>query len=253
MLARTTESVLVEPDNSSRGGTYDQEHKHPLQDAETSEYQQNGIPGEYWTGHERVGEGQIRCDDFRGGDQCPRVAEETATYRQPHSDDGQTFRKFTQGKTPFAATRPCKSSSSTLWWQKTRSSRMQRPTRHSWPSSTRNRLGYSSSTGDILLGAMCHYFPEFGKHGGHFLPRSHRVFQGWKRRIPPRSRVVHMDSADSGIFAAGTPEHGRLPAVDGDVLFQARSHCPFREETSKFLYRESAPVIKCFFTQKTGR
>ena len=37
MLARPTESVLVEPENSSRGGTYDQQHKHPLQDAETSE------------------------------------------------------------------------------------------------------------------------------------------------------------------------------------------------------------------------
>ena len=29
-----------------------------------------------------------------GGDQCPRVSEETATCRQPHSDDGQTFRKI---------------------------------------------------------------------------------------------------------------------------------------------------------------
>ena len=28
---------------------------------------------------------------------------------------------------------------------------------------------------------------------------------------------------------------------------------PFRDETSKFLYRESAPFIKCFFTQKTDR
>ena len=37
MHARPTESVLVEPENSSRGGTFDQQHKHPLQDAETSE------------------------------------------------------------------------------------------------------------------------------------------------------------------------------------------------------------------------
>ena len=71
MLARPTESVLVEPENSSRVGAYDQQHKNPLQDAETSEYQQDGIPGEYWTGHERVGEGQIRCDDLRGGDPMP--------------------------------------------------------------------------------------------------------------------------------------------------------------------------------------
>ena len=90
ILARPTESVLVEPEDSSRGGGHDQQHKHPLQDAETFEYQQDGVPGEYWTGHERVGEGQIRCDDLRGGDQCPRVSEETATHRQPHSDEGQT-------------------------------------------------------------------------------------------------------------------------------------------------------------------
>ena len=57
MLARPTESVLVEPEDSSRGGPHDQQHKHPLQDAEASEYQQDGIPGEYWTGHERVGGG----------------------------------------------------------------------------------------------------------------------------------------------------------------------------------------------------
>ena len=78
--------VLVEPENSSRGGTYDQQHKHPLQDAETSECQQDGIPEEYWTGHERVGEGQIQCDVLRGKDQCPRgrkrrrlIAKHTAT------------------------------------------------------------------------------------------------------------------------------------------------------------------------------
>ena len=39
---------------------------------------------------------------------------------------------------------------------------------------------------------MCHYFLEFGKHGGHFLPRSHRALQGWKRRTPPRSRDPHV-------------------------------------------------------------
>ena len=30
MLARPTKSVLVEPENSSRGGAYSQQHKHPL-------------------------------------------------------------------------------------------------------------------------------------------------------------------------------------------------------------------------------
>ena len=56
----------------------------------------------------------------------------------------------------------------------------------------KNRLVYSSSTSDILLGAMCRYFPEFGKHGGHFLPCSFRALQGWKRRTPPRSRDPHV-------------------------------------------------------------
>ena len=46
-LRAPTESVLVERENSSRGGAYNQQHKHPLQDAETSEYQQDGVPGEY--------------------------------------------------------------------------------------------------------------------------------------------------------------------------------------------------------------
>ena len=88
------ESVLVEPETSSRGGAYDQQHKDPLQDAKTSEYQHNGVPGEYWAGHESVGKGEIRRDDLRGGDQRPRVSEETATHRQPHSDDGRAFRKI---------------------------------------------------------------------------------------------------------------------------------------------------------------
>ena len=39
---------------------------------------------------------------------------------------------------------------------------------------------------------MCHFFPEFGKHGSHFLPRCHRALQGWKRRTPPRSRDPHV-------------------------------------------------------------
>ena len=68
------------------------------------------------------------------------------------------------------------------------------------------------------------------------------------------SCVVFLDSADSGIFAAGALERERSPAVDGDVLLQVRgSHCPFREETFKFLNREPAHVIKCFFAQKTDR
>ena len=42
-LHAPTESVLVEPENPSRGGACDHQHKHPLQDAETSEYQQDGV------------------------------------------------------------------------------------------------------------------------------------------------------------------------------------------------------------------
>ena len=43
MLACPTESVLVEPENLSRGGAYNQQHKHPLQDVETSVYQPDGV------------------------------------------------------------------------------------------------------------------------------------------------------------------------------------------------------------------
>ena len=37
--------------------------------------------------------------------------------------------------------------------------------------------------------------------------------------------------ADSGIFAAGTLEHGHLPAVDGDVLLQARGATVYSERS----------------------
>ena len=74
MLARTTE-CSCQLEDSSRGGAHTQ-HEHPLQDAETSERQQDGVLGEYLAGHERVGEGQIRCDDLRVGGQCPRLSEE---------------------------------------------------------------------------------------------------------------------------------------------------------------------------------
>ena len=101
-LARSTESVPVEPENSSRGGAYNQQHKHPLQDAETSVYQQDGVPGEYWNGHERVEEGQIRCDDLRGETNahlCRKrrrlVANRTATMDR-HSEKSSPSWKFTQ-------------------------------------------------------------------------------------------------------------------------------------------------------------
>ena len=172
MPARPTESVVVEPENSSRGGAHNQQHKHTLQDAETSVYQQDRVSAEYWNGHERVGEGQIRWDNLRGGDQCPRVSEETATYRQPHSDDGQTFRKI-----PLL---PGSSRSEKLRSLPPGLARV--PPAHFGGRkpdefdealvaffNEKYRVGYSSSTGDIQLGAMCHYFPEFGKYGGSLL------------------------------------------------------------------------------------
>ena len=76
------------------------------------------------------------------------------------------------------------------------------------------RLAYSISTGDTLLGAMCHYFPEFGKHGViscHAAIVPSKVGNAEEQRP---SCVVHMDSADFGIFV--------VLAVDGDVLLQAR-------------------------------
>ena len=49
------------------------------------------------------------------------------------------------------------------------------------------RLGQAT----FCWGAVCHYFPEYGKHGGHFLPRSHRALQGWGDRTPARTRDPH--------------------------------------------------------------
>ena len=254
MLAHPTESVLVEPEDSSRGGAHDQQHKHPLQDAEASEYQQDGIPGEYWTGHERVGEGQIRCDDLRGGDPCPRVSEEdgdsSPTAQRRWTDipkNPSPSWKFTQWQTPLATTRPSKSSSSTLWWQKTRSSRMQRSTRRSWPSSTRN-IDWSTAArvGTLCLGQCVTSFRNSGNTGGHFLPRCHRALQGWKRRTPPRSRDPHVWCTWTvfilEFFAAGAPENGHFPAVDGDVSLQA-----------PYMARHSGPSFDAALASRTRK
>ena len=96
MLALPTESVLLEPQTSSRvisAGACDRHHRHPLQEAETSRCQKNGIPGENGTVHRRVEDGRIRCDDLRERSQCPRVSKKTSPCRQPHSGDGQTIRE----------------------------------------------------------------------------------------------------------------------------------------------------------------
>ena len=99
--------------------------------------------------------------------------------------------KFTQCKTPFATTRPCNSSSSTLWWQKTRSSRMQSSTRHLWPSSTRN-IEWSTAARPATSSLGQCVTTSAGVISCHFLPRCHRALQGWKRRTPPRSRDPHV-------------------------------------------------------------
>ena len=93
---------------------------------------------------------------------------------------------------------------------------------------------------------------------GSFLATLPPCLPGLETPCPAKEQrpscVVHVDSAGSGIFAAGALEHGHLPAVDGDVLLQARKttvHSERRHPNSFF--RASAPVIKCFFTWKTDR
>ena len=92
---------------------------------------------------------------------------------------------------------------------------------------------------------MCHFFPEFGKHGGHFLPRCHRALQAWNRRTPPRSRDPHvwciwtvliLDFLRQGHWSMGI-------YLLWMVTSSFRPGEPLSIQTSKFLYRESAPVI----------
>ena len=181
-------------------------------------------------------------------DQCPLVSEETATCRQPHSDDGQTFRKILS----FLEVHAVKNS---VRYHQALQELLQHTSVAENPLvadaevdealvaffNQKYRVVYSSSTGDIQLGAKCHYFPEFGKYGGHFLPRCHRMCGAY-------------DSTDSGFFAARPLEHGHLPAVDGDVQLQARGATVHSERRHPNSYtRNELPVIKCFFTQKTDR
>ena len=253
MLARSTESVLVEPENSSLGGANNQQHKHPLQDAETSEYQHNGVPGENWAGHERIGKGKIRCDDSQEGDQRPHVSEETATHRQPHSDDGQAFRKI----------HPLPGGSRSEELRSLPAGLARVPPAHFGgrkpaPRGCRGRQGTRGLLQREISIGVQQFERRHSARGNVPLLSGVREARGsFLATLPPcppeletpypaeeerSSCVVHMDSADSGIFAAGALERGHSPAVDGGVLLQVRGgHYPFREETSKFLYRESAP------------
>ena len=54
--------------------------------------------------------------------------------------------------------------------------------------------GHHSNKGDVLLSALLHFQPQYGKLGGSRLPRAWRCLKGWRRRCGRRSRnpVVRM-------------------------------------------------------------
>ena len=186
MLARSTESVLVEPENSPRGGAHNQQHEDPLQDAGTSEYQHSPQRILGWTRKNGKRRNPVRRPPRRrptttcvrrDGDSSPKIP------LLPEVRAVKNSVRYHQALPEFLQ--------HTLVAEK--QARTQRSTRRPWPFSTRNiDWGTAVRPATFLLGAMCHYFPEFGKHGGHFLPRSRRALQGWKRRTPPRSRDPHV-------------------------------------------------------------
>ncbi len=51
--------------------------------------------------------------------------------------------------------------------------------------------GHPANVGEILMAALIHRLPEFGKFGHRHIPRAHRALKGWRRRTPPRSRGPH--------------------------------------------------------------
>ena len=79
------------------------------------------------------------------------------------------------------------------------------------------RLECSSPTGDILLGKMCHYFPEVRKHGGHFLLNSHRAFQTENQLTSPSVSLPKKPTTE--VQKTCGQQHGR------DVLCLVRE-CP---------------------------
>ena len=116
-------SSLRAPSRVVSAGTAERHRKLPFQDAETPDRDQSGVPGECLSGHERLREDRIRRDNLRGAGQCPRVPEEAASHRQPHSGDGQTFRETAllsgtprSEKLCSLPPGPCKSFSSTPCW-----------------------------------------------------------------------------------------------------------------------------------------
>ena len=211
--------------------------KLPFQDDEISDRDQRGVSGNCLSGHERLREDRIRHVIFRGGRQDPRVSEESTSHRHTHSHDGETIRD----KSRFSGT-PRSEKLRSLPPDLTRFRQHFLVTDNPLVADVENdetlvtyfnekyRLRYICSTDDILLGVMCYYFLEFGKHGGHFSSRSHRVLQGWKHRTPSRSRDPHVwciwdaygQSWSCKFLRQGHWEYGRLPVKNGDVLLQSR-------------------------------
>ena len=185
-----------------------------------------------------------KSDATTSEDEASTCAKEVPSHRQPHSGNGQAFReesilsgtsrsKELQSLPPGLAVVPPAHLGGKQ--RARRGHRGRRGTRGFF--NEKYRLDYSSSTGDILLGAVCYYFLDYGKHGGHFLPRSHCALQGWGRRTPARSRdplsfdLTHRESSRSvslshvwcvwaALPATRALEHGHLPVVDGDVSLQ---------------------------------
>ena len=60
--------------------------------------------------------------------------------------------------------------------------------------------GFSANKGEVLLAALMHRAPEFGRYGARKLPRWARALRGWRMRCPPRSRAPHAFAVWSGIL-----------------------------------------------------
>ena len=223
MFARTTEFGPFELESPSRvvsTGTAEGHHKLPFQDAETPERDQSGVLGECLPGHERLREDRIAMGR-------PYEKKLSSLELQPVKNSvryHQALQEFLQhtlvADNPLVADAEVDEALVAHFNEK-------------------YRVGYSSSAGDICLSNV----PLFSK-----VRERRRALLATQPSRPPEleaphpaqeqgsSRVVHMGSADPG-------EHGRQPVVDGDVQHQTRGTVDH--------YRESAPVTKCFFTQKT--
>ena len=170
--------------------------------------------------------------------QCPRVSEETATYRQAHSDDGQTFQKIplppgSSRSEKLRSPPPGLANVPPAHFGDRKSARRGCRGRRG----TRGLLQREISTGvqqappaTFCLGQCATTFwssRSTGVISCHAAIAPSRVGNATYAAEEQRpSCVVHMDSADSGILATEVHrKHGRVPAVGGDVL------------TSKFLYR----------------